>query len=305
MQAAATDRRDGALRFRRIGVFGQPAYAAIGDAMRKLTRIAGAHGAELLQHEELVDSVRAGESAAPDGLDLLVTLGGDGTLLRGARMVAGQRTPVLGINLGRLGFLTSIAPQAMDEFFTMLFTGQHWIDERFTLEATVIAADGVAGSTHLVLNDAVVHKGGLAQIVRIAVDVGPDDQEVATYSADGIIIATPTGSTAYSLSANGPVVDPSVECILATPICPHMLVIRPLVLPATAIVTVRPLATARTADLILTVDGQDGERLGVEDRLVVRKGGATVRLVRFPGQNFYSTLRRKLNWSLESADTER
>jgi NAD+ kinase len=300
--ATATGARDDGLRFRRIGVVGQPSYAAIGDAMGKLRHIADAHGAELLQHEEFSDTGTDGEPGPMD-IDLLITLGGDGTLLRGARMVAGHRTPVLGINLGRLGFLTSIAPQEMDEFFPMLFTGQYWIDERFTLEATVIDANGEAGSPHLVFNDAVVHKGGLAQIVRLAVDVGPDDQEIATYSADGIIIATPTGSTAYSLSANGPVVDPSVECILATPICPHMLVIRPLVLPATAIVTVRPLSKA--ADLILTIDGQDGERLGIMDRLVVRRGSATVRLVRFPGQNFYSTLRRKLNWSLESADTDR
>jgi len=301
--ATATGQRDDALSFRRIGVFGQPSYTAIGDAMRKLRRIADAHGAEILQHEGFDGSLHGDDGIRPSGIDLLITLGGDGTLLRGARMVAGHRTPVLGINLGRLGFLTSIAPHEMDEFFPMLFTGQHWIDERFTLEATVVGADGDMGSPRLVLNDAVVHKGGLAQIVRLAVDVGPDDQEVATYSADGIIIATPTGSTAYSLSANGPVVDPSVECILATPICPHMLVIRPLVLPATTIVTVRPLSKA--ADLILTIDGQDGERLGIRHRLVVRRGTATVRLVRFSGQNFYSTLRRKLNWSLESADTDR
>jgi NAD+ kinase len=185
----------------------------------------------------------------------------------------------------------------------MLFTGEFWLDQRFTLEARVVSADGTSGPPRLTLNDAVLHKGGLARIVRIAVHVGPDDQEVATYSADGIILATPTGSTAYSLSANGPVVDPSVECILATPICPHMLVIRPLIMPPSAVVSVRPLS--RTAELILTVDGQDGERLGPWDRLVIQRGSAVVPLVRFPGQNFFSTLRRKLNWSLEPPDVAR
>jgi NAD+ kinase len=224
-------------------------------------------------------------------------MGGDGTLLHGARMVAAHGTPVLGINLGHLGFLTSIAPDEMEEFVPCLFSGDYWLDVRFTLDVRVVAASGESGPSHIALNDAVLHKGGLARIVRLSVEIGPGAQEIATYSADGIILATPTGSTAYSLSANGPVVDPSVECILATPICPHMLVIRPLVLPADAQVTVRPLS--RTAELILTVDGQDGERLGPADRLVVRRGSTRVPLVRFAGQNFFATLRRKLNWSLE------
>ncbi len=206
-------------------------------------------------------------------------------------------TPVLGVNLGHLGFLTAIAPDELEPHIERLFAGDYWLDVRLTLETRVVRANGDV-SAHVTLNDAVLHKGGLARIVRLAVQVGPDDQVIATYSADGIILATPTGSTAYSLAANGPVVDPSVECILATPICPHMLVIRPLVLPANAVVTVRSLS--RTAELILTVDGRDGERLGPEDRLVISRGEPTVPLVRFPGQSFFSTLRRKLNWSLES-----
>jgi NAD+ kinase len=297
--ASARTVPDDATRFRRIGVIGQPNYATIDAALRRLRRLVDSHGAELFGSEDIHDGFVT-EDFDPSEIDLLVTLGGDGTLLRGARMVAEHRIPVLGINLGRLGFLTSIAPAEMDSHFEMLFTGRHWIDERFTLEACVIGASGECADAHLVLNDAVVHKGGLAQIVRMAVHVGPDDEEVATFSADGIILATPTGSTAYSLSANGPVVDPSVECILATPICPHMLVIRPLVLPADAVVTVRPLS--RTAELILTVDGQDGEKLRVGDRLVVKRGAPIARLVRFQGQSFYSTLRRKLNWSLETVE---
>jgi len=289
--------------FRRIGVIGQASYRGFGQAIARLEALASAHGAELLTHEAPAYSATGSPVFEAGSIDLLVTLGGDGTLLHGARMVAAHGIPVLGINLGHLGFLTSIAPDEMDRFLPQLFTGKFWLDRRFTLETRVIGPEGQRGAPHVTINDAVLHKGGLARIVRLAVHVGPDEQEIATYSADGVILATPTGSTAYSLSANGPVVDPSVECILATPICPHMLVIRPLVLPPTTVVTVRPLP--RTAELILTVDGQDGERLGPDDRLVVQRGPATVSLVRFPGQSFFSTLRRKLNWSLEPADVGR
>jgi NAD+ kinase len=283
--------------FPRIGVVGQPGYSNFAASFQLLCDLAKAGGAEIFADDPLRELLPANPRFQPGDVDLLITMGGDGTLLHGARMVAAHGTPVLGINLGHLGFLTSIAPDEMDAFIPRLLVGDYWLDVRFTLDVRVVNASGESRDSHIALNDAVLHKGGLARIVRLAVEIGPDTQEVATYSADGIILATPTGSTAYSLSANGPVVDPSVECILATPICPHMLVIRPLVLPADAQVTVRPLT--RSTELILTVDGQDGERLGPADRLVVQRGKTKVPLVRFAGQNFFTTLRRKLNWSLE------
>jgi len=286
--------------FRRIGVVGQPGYSNFAASLRQLCDLALPRGAEIIAEDALRHLLPGDRRFDPADVDLLVTMGGDGTLLHGARMVAAYGTPVLGINLGHLGFLTSIAPDEMAEFIPRLLAGDYWLDVRFTLEVRVVNADGGPRASHIALNDAVLHKGGLARIVRLALEIGPAALEVATYSADGIILDTPTGSTAYSLSANGPVVDPSVECILATPICPHMLVIRPLVLPADAQVTVRPLT--RSTELILTVDGQDGERLGSDDRLEVRRGQARVPLVRFKGQNFFTTLRRKLNWSLEPID---
>ena len=284
-------------RFRTIGVVGQPGYTRFEESLARLTTLVNGSGVTLHADRPLAPLLPDAPEFIPGEVDLLVTMGGDGTLLHGARMVAQYGTPVLGINLGHLGFLTSIAPDEMDEYLPRLFAGEYWLDRRFTLDVTVVGPDGSRGDTHMALNDAVLHKGGLARIVRLALIAGPDSQEIATYSADGVIISTPTGSTAYSLSANGPVVDPSVECILATPICPHMLVIRPLVLPVTSEITVRPLS--RSAELILTVDGQDGERLGPDDRLEIRRGDAVVSLVRFAGQNFFSTLRRKLNWSIE------
>jgi NAD+ kinase len=294
---AAAPGRDG---FRRIGVLGRSGDRRFADILVRLTRLAEARGAALLAHESVGDAFPEAAGFEPGEIDLLITLGGDGTLLHGARMVAGQGIPVLGVNLGRLGFLTSIGPSELETFVPDLFAGEYWIDERFTLDSRVVRPDGRSGAAHLTLNDAVLHKGGLARVVRLAVHIGSDEQEIATFTADGVIVATPTGSTAYSLSANGPVVDPSVECMLATPICPHMLTIRPLVLAPDTVVTIRPLTGS--TELILTVDGRDGERLGPDDRLVVRRGDRRVRLVRFAGQTFFSTLRRKLSWSLDPPD---
>jgi NAD+ kinase len=158
----------------------------------------------------------------------------------------------------------------------------------------VVDQNGIYGSVYYALNDAVLHKGGFARVVRLAVFVGEEREEIGTYSADGIILATPTGSTAYSLSAAGPIVVPTVDCIIATPICPHSLVLRPLVLPSTEEIRVE--IRSSTPDLMLTIDGQDGEAVTSGSVLVVRKGTPTVPLVRFPDQSFFSTMRRKLHW---------
>lgn len=284
--------------FRRIGVAGHPRHENARNVIHRLLGVADARGFELLVEERLADFAPACPPFRPDDIDLLITLGGDGTLLRGARLVAHRHTPVLGINLGYLGFLTSVAPHELDDALDALFDGGYWLDIRSTLDVRVTGSSG--DSSFIALNDAVLHKGGFARVIRLALHVGPDHQEVATYTADGIVLSTPTGSTAYSLSAGGPVVVPSMDCILATPICPHTLVVRPLVLPMDMTITVTPQGGAE--EVILTVDGQDGAGLSPGDQLLVRRGEATVPLIRFPGQNFFSTLRRKLNWGLEHAE---
>jgi NAD+ kinase len=209
-------------------------------------------------------------------------------------MVAREHTPILGVNLGYLGFLTSIAPAEVEVGLQKLLAGDYWLDTRFMLEAHVVDSNGKAGPSYLALNDAVLHKGGVARVVRFAVFIGKDREEIGSYSADGIILATPTGSTAYSLSANGAIVVPGVECILATPICPHSLVLRPLVLPANEEIA---------SELMLTVDGQDGEPVKMGDHVVVRRSDATVPLVRFGESSFFSTMRRKLHWGIEHERT--
>lgn len=281
---------------RRVAVLGHPEYPGLRPALDTLQRFTDRHAIELSAEERLADLLPGVPPLRPDHLDLLVTLGGDGTLLRGARSVAHHHTPVLGVNLGYLGFLTSVAPAELGPALERIRAGDYTLDRRFTLEARVIDGADTGGPTYVALNDAVLHKGGFARVVRIAVYVGEETEEVGSYTADGIVLSTPTGSTAYSLSAGGPIVVPAVDCILATPICPHTLVVRPLVVPATTVVSVEALTPSE--ELILTVDGQEGAALRPGDRLVVRRGRATVPLVRFPDQSFFSTLRRKLHWAI-------
>lgn len=283
--------------FKRLGVIGQSRYSALVETLRTLDAFAARTGTELYLEPELRDIVPGTGDLDPDNIDLLVTLGGDGTLLRGARLVSEKHIPILGVNLGYLGFLTSVAPNEMEGALQGLRNGDYWLDVRFTLEASVIDRNGAAGASYHALNDAVLHKGGFARVIRLAVYVGEEQEEIGSYSADGIIIATPTGSTAYSLSAAGPIVVPTVDCIIATPICPHSLVLRPLVLPSDQEIRIEILSDA--TELMLTVDGQDGEPMSAGSALIVRKGRATVPLVRFGDQSFFSTMRRKLHWGIE------
>jgi NAD+ kinase len=280
--------------FRKVGVVGQSRDPQLERAMESFVEVAEKHGIEIYPEPGLSGLCPAAGEMKAESLDLLVSFGGDGTLLRGARMVAPHHTPVLGINLGHLGFLTSAGPEDIGRAFDALAEGSYWLDTRFTLEARVFSRDGSVGTEYLALNDAVLHKGGFARVIRLAVFVGDEREEVAAYAADGIILATPTGSTAYSLSAGGAIVAPSVDCLLATPISPHTLAVRPLVLPPETRIEVEILQPG--AEVVLTIDGQAGEALGCGDRLVVNRGKAAVPLVRFPGQSFFPTLRRKLHW---------
>jgi len=290
---------DVATAFRRVGVIGPSYRDGLAETVDVLRRQLQAQDVEIRAEQELLDLFPGATEFRPDDVDLLITLGGDGTLLRGARLVATRSVPVLGVNLGNLGFLTSIAPHELEDALPRVFSRDYWLDERFTLEARVVDGNGHEGSPFLALNDAGLHKGGFARVVRLAVYVGANREPIGSYSADGIIVSTPTGSTAYSLSAGGPIVEPSVDCILATPICPHTLAVRPLVVPASMEIAVEVLTPSE--EIILTIDGQEGATLRRGDRIVVRRGTAEVPLVRLPGQSFFSTLRRKLHWGIGRA----
>jgi len=279
---------------KRIGVVGNPLYESVPAALDRLVRIAPDHGLELYVGSDLRSSSRVEVdelSADPGDIDLLITLGGDGALLGGARWAGPAGTPVLGVNLGRLGFLTAVPLEQVEDAMARLVAGDFVIDSRMALDVRSMHKGG-GGQEYYALNDAVLHKGGLVRMVPIRVWV--DEEEIGLYRADGVIVATPTGSTAYSLSAGGPILDPRQDAIIVTPICPHTMAVRPLVLPPGSEITVE--VSGPSEEIILTIDGQVGATLKPGDRVSCRKASQPVRLVRLPGQSFFSLLRRKLRW---------
>ncbi len=278
----------------RIGVVGHRGYGAIPGVLRTLAGVAAELGVSLGLEREL--HAESGIGQPLDELaeiDALLTLGGDGTLLRGARLLGGRAVPILGINLGRLGFLTSCGADDFDLGFRRLVRGEFRAEERMTLDATALDVSGRERHRWLALNDVVLHKGGFARVMRLRVAV--NGETIAAYAADGLVVATPTGSTAYSLSAGGPVVVPALDLILLTPVSAHTLAIRPLVLPATAEVTVQ--AEDGPEELLVTVDGQVGTTFASGETLTVRRAASPVLIVRFPGATFFSRMRRMLGWS--------
>lgn len=277
----------------RVGVVGHRGYVGLPDVLNSLLDLAPTLGVTLAFEDELYEIAEQGERlTTPDTLDLLLTLGGDGTLLRGARYLDGRDTPILGVNLGRLGFLTSCGGDAFEEALRLWARGEFRAEQRMTLEASAFGADGEPRGEWRCLNDVVLHKGGFARVVRFSVHV--DGEAVGALGADGVVISSPTGSTAYSLSAGGPVVMPTIESIIVTPVSPHTLAMRPLVLPPDVEVTVR--AEDGPEGLLVTLDGQVGTTFRAGDTLLVRRAASPVRIIRFPNTSFFALLRHKLGW---------
>ncbi|MFQ6104373.1 MAG: NAD(+)/NADH kinase [Candidatus Glassbacteria bacterium] len=231
------------------------------------------------------------ETTAP-GLDAVIAIGGDGTILATTRMVSGSNAPIFGINVGGLGFLTIATADNYIDYLTKFIKGEYDVQERMMLEVEVEGLERSEKKRFLALNDAVIYKGAFSRIVQLKIDVG--EEEVGTFLADGIIISTPTGSTGYSLSSGGPLIFPTMEVIVVTPICPHTLGARPLVIPSDRRVVV--FVKSRGIELALTVDGQKGMVLGEGSRISVYKAERSIRLVRFPESSFFTLLRRKLGW---------
>lgn len=223
--------------------------------------------------------------------DMLIVLGGDGTLLSAARALRAHTVPILAVNLGGLGFLTTIT---LDQLYPMLesvLRGEHRVGERMMLEAQIFR-DGKAGERQTALNDAVVNKGALSRMLDF--DLYVDGDHVGRYRADGLIVATPTGSTAYSLAAGGPIVQPGIDAFVITPICPHMLTNRPLVIPDTSKMEID--FSAADERVYMTLDGQIGYELGPADRVVITKSENKVTFVRPPRKTYFEVLRSKLRW---------
>jgi NAD+ kinase len=280
-----------------VGIISRPRREDIAIVVPPLVKWLQAHGAEVACDSETSDclgslSVQARKrEELPGCTDLLIVLGGDGTLLSAARLAAERSVPILAVNLGGLGFLTAVSQSELYSDLEEIFSGRHRVSERVMLEAETVH-DGTVTRRQIALNDAVLNKAALARIMDLELRV--DGEYVTTYKADGLILSTPTGSTAYSLAAGGPIVYPSVEAFVVTPICPHTLTNRPLVIPDSATIEVD--FKSEDDAVFLTLDGQIGVELSRGDRIRVRKAAKKLRLVRPARKTYYEILRNKLKW---------
>jgi len=223
--------------------------------------------------------------------DLIISLGGDGTLLNIAPLVERPEVPILGVNLGALGFITEVAVDELEPVLSKTLSGDYEVEKRMTLEVRVLGKNGGAHKFR-VLNDVVIAKGARSRIIDLETYVGKD--YLCTYRADGLIISTPTGSTAYSLAAAGPILEPTLGAIVLAPICPHTLTHRPIVVPSNAVIRVTLRSFGDT--VILIPDGQQGMRLNNGDRVEARDYGLPVSLIKLPSRSYYEILREKLKW---------
>ncbi|MFH1008427.1 MAG: NAD(+)/NADH kinase [Candidatus Latescibacterota bacterium] len=224
--------------------------------------------------------------------DLLVALGGDGTMLKAAQVARFAEVPILGVNLGRLGFLAGVGVEEMEESLMRVLRGEYRVERRMAVTAKVEGEDGEGA---FAINDVVLEKGASARMLEVEITLG--EEFVSSYLADGLILSTPTGSTAYSMSAGGPIVHPEMAALIISPICPHSLSVRPMVVPAEVTVWVR-VRSNRGDPIQLTVDGQAGRMLESGDRVRIQRSGHGVSLIAFEEQSFYQILRTKLMWGL-------
>lgn len=276
----------------RFGVIGNRDYAGLAGVIDRVIALAAALELDVRFEAALADVLPPGAvtTEGPDDLDALITLGGDGTLLRGARFLNGREVPILGVNLGRLGFLSTCGREELETAVRRLVSGDYRAEARMVLEGRPCLAEDPR--RWYALNDIVLHKSGKARVIWLRVEV--DGEEVASYAADGIVLSTPTGSTAYNLSVGGPVVVPRHHSIIIAPISAHALSIRPVVVGPDATVVVH--ADDDGADRLVTVDGQVGAMLETAESLMVRRATRTVTLVRFPEMTFFRRMRNKLGW---------
>jgi len=280
----------------RVGVVAKPDAGEGQGVLRGLIEWLNGRGLPVLVDKETASLVadlpvaQASRNDLPSQVDFIVVLGGDGTLLSVARAVGDLGVPILGVNLGGLGFLTATTLEEMTPALEALLSGRMVVEERMMLAARVRRGGSTAGQ-FLALNDVVIMKSAMSRIIDLNVSV--DGASATAYRADGLIIATPTGSTAYSLSAGGPILFPTMDAVVLTPICSHTLTNRPIVLPGTQRIEVTLLTNQ---EVMLTIDGQVGFALRERDGVEVERAASRIRLVRFPHKHFFSVLRTKLKW---------
>jgi NAD+ kinase len=282
--------------FKTIGIVSRPRRANLAEVVPGLLDWLKKRGVNVVYDAETAsclkgDSVGNTRHQIAEQADLFLVLGGDGTLLAASREASAKGIPILPINMGSLGFLTNFTVEELYPALEATLFGRYSIEERVLLLVERINRDQIL--THQrVLNDAVVHKGTLARMIELELHI--DGGFVCRYRADGLIVATPTGSTAYSMSAGGPIVHPAVESILITPICPHTLSDRPVVVPDTAKIELRLCESSDS--IFLTLDGQTGSPTQIGDRIRITRAPERLKLIHSPNKTYFEILRNKLKW---------
>jgi len=280
--------------FHTIGIAGKPHKDDVRKTAGKLKKWLEERKIQVIQEDHLA-AVPAqplpSRETLPSQVDMMIVLGGDGTLLSVARAVGNDKVPILGINMGGLGFLTEVTLPEMFPLLKEILDGNYSIHKRMFLTTTVNRKDGVRKSFQA-LNDVVINKGALARIIDIKASI--NGEYLTTYRADGLIVSTPVGSTGYSLSAGGPIVCPGINGIIITPICPHTLTNRPILIRENDTATLTLLS--KEDEVIVTVDGQVGHPIGYEDTVEISKSKNAIAMIVPPGKSYYEILRTKLKW---------
>jgi NAD+ kinase len=284
------------MSIKRIGIISKPKKTEIREIVPSLTQWLRERKVEVFIDKETASLLESAEKSLsrnemPSQVDLLVVLGGDGTLLAAARALNRKPVPILAVNLGGLGFLTVITREELYPTLELVLAGNFKTERRVQIEGELVRADEVI-SSFLALNDVVLNKGAIARILDF--DVLVNGRFISTYKSDGLIVSTPTGSTAYSLAAGGPIVTPAVEAFVVTPICAHTLTNRPLVLPDS--VQIEVVVKSQREVAYLTVDGQMGIATHSDDAVRLKKASSCVEIIQPPNKDYFEILRQKLKW---------
>jgi NAD+ kinase len=288
---------------KRVGIVAKVRLESIAPHLLEVAAWLEARGVEAVFETDTASLAPLGPSRRvvsrdemPNAVDLLLVLGGDGTLLAMADRIsqAGRDLPILGVNFGHLGFLTEINFPELYPLLDSAIAGTAAIDRRLMLCARVVRS-GRAVAEYMAFNDVVITRGALSRIIELAVTV--TDSFVARFTGDGLIVASPTGSTAYNLSAGGPILHPGVDALVLTPIAPHTLSNRPIVIPATSTVLVTPVVHDPDQEIVLTLDGQIGFELSPGDNVEVVRHDTPLRLIKSPSHSYFDVLRQKLKWA--------
>ncbi len=289
--------------FQTVAILGLYSDSRVADPMTRLAEYLTKAGIDVITHPDAAQTLAARavqEAEIVDEADLIIAVGGDGTMLHAAALTGGGKVPLLGVNRGRLGFLADISPAEMLENLEQILDGNYSREARLLLEAKITASDG-SQRFAVALNDIVLQRRETGRMVDVETRIA--DRYVNTHAGDGLIVATPTGSTAYALSCGGPIIEPLLDAVVIVPICPHTLGDRPIVIPANLDIEVRLLPRHDTKAEV-SVDGHSLGELDPDDRLLISESANRITLIHPPGYDYYGILRSKLHWGRDSRNRD-